>query len=510
MAQTAGREARNTLDQWAERFTDRDMPIFADTARRITGLTVQDDASLTELVQTILRDSLMTARVLKVANSVYYQPGRGAITTVSRAVVVMGFETVRALALSVSLVESLGEGMQRERVSREVARAFHAALHAKTFAVRLGDEHPEEVYAAALLHRVGHIAFACFGGEASERLEEQLRRNGGDHAAAERTVLGFPLDELSGRLGKSWRLGDLFEQVTAGGDTPRAHSIALGHAVAEAAEAGWEARRMEPLLGKLSELLKMPAGEVASLVYANARNAAANAGFMGLGKVGSLIPEPPKPEALGQPEEADGRLETLERSVAEQGLAEPADDTLVLDHARQLKMLWELATLLEGEPNLNMLLPMVLEGIHRGVGMDRTLLALVDSKRGVVAPKYVLGDFDEERVRGMEFSVRPGKASLFSYALESRNPVWATGRPEWELAAMYTLDIKILSKGSPFYLMPICVDDRSIGLAYADCHSSGRALTEEGFLAFQHFVRQVNIAFSMISLRSAGRSRRVR
>lgn len=504
MALAAERSRRMTLGQWAERFGDRDMPIFANTARRITGLTVQDDASLTELVQAILHDSLMTARVLKVANSVYYQRGGGNITTVSRAVVVMGFETVRALALSVSLVESLGEGIGRERVAREVARAFHAALHARSFAVRLGDDNPEEVYAAALLQRIGQIAFGCFGGEVAEQVEGYLKARRCARAEAERAVLGFALDELSGQLGRDWKLGELFEQICGGERTPRASSALFGHALAEAAEAGWEQPRVKPLMEEIAEHLDMPGDEVAALVFANARNAAREAEFFGLGGAGALIPPPPPPESLheGESEARSERIATLERAVAAEALAEP-EDALVLDYGRQLRMLWELSSVLEGTPDLNILLPMVLEGIHRGVGMDRAMLALVDKGRGVVVPKYVFGAFDENKVRNMEFPVQPRKASLFSYALTSNSPVWAHQGAEWELAAMYTLDIKLLSQGAPFYLMPICVDGRSIGLAYADCQSSGRSLTEEGFLAFQHFIRQVNIAFSMISLRGA-------
>jgi len=239
------------LSAWSKRLSERDMPVFAHTAQRISALTVQDDSSLTELVQTILQDSLMTARVLKVANSVYYQPGRGAISTIGRAVVVMGFETVRALALSVSLVESLGSGVQRERVAREVARAFHAALHAKSFAVRNGDENADEVYTAALLHRLGHMVFWAFGGPQAERLEAVLRRSDMTPHQAEQEVLGFRLDDLSSALAAEWRLGELLVHAYQGDGDPRVKAITLSHRLVRSVEQGWNGRELKPLLGEI-------------------------------------------------------------------------------------------------------------------------------------------------------------------------------------------------------------------------------------------------------------------
>ena len=62
----------------------------------------------------------MTARLLKMANSVFYNPGGIRISTVSRAIVILGFNTVRNIALSISLVETMLSGSRHDNALAEL------------------------------------------------------------------------------------------------------------------------------------------------------------------------------------------------------------------------------------------------------------------------------------------------------------------------------------------------------------------------------------------------------
>ena len=111
-----------------------------------------------------------------------------------------------------------------------------------------------------------------------------------------------------------------------------------------------------------------------------------------------------------------------------------------------------------------------------------------------------MGDFDPNLVRRLELPVGKDRPNLFAYALNVRRALWARDDPKWELAGYLSAEIKALSGGKPFYLAPVGLAERPLGLLYADCRRSDRALTEEGFLSFQHFARQANLAFTLISL----------
>ncbi|GAB6041341.1 HDOD domain-containing protein [Endothiovibrio diazotrophicus] len=484
-------DKKHDIDYWVRRLGEKEMPVFSHTAQQIAGLAGRNDASIAELVSTILQDAPMTARVLKAANSAYYRPGRGNINTISRAVVVLGLEVVRSLSLSVTLVESFVGGVQREWALREMARAFHSAVQAKAFAKSRGDESPEEVYTTALLYRIGHLAFWFFADNVADRLDNAMRRPGYSPARAEEEQLGFRLDALSARLAGEWKLGSLLKGALEGDPAAadRVRHVSLGHELARTAERGWDSPAFDALMQRITEHLRLPEERVADLVFDNARTAADTAQLAGFSSAQRLIPPPPS---------ADEHL-ARRRGAAEEGESEEA--YLKPDLALQLRILRELSSMMEGRPDLNLLLSMVLEGIYRGIGMDRTLFALLSPDRYFLRGKYSLGWLQKERVSNFEFQAKPPRPHLFSYALERGHPLWVPVNPPAEFAQLITPEIHRVTGGKAFFVMPIVVDGQPIGLFYADRHPSGRELDEESFASFQHFGREANLALSFISLR---------
>ena len=119
------------------------MPVFASTVAALRRIIGDERASASALAQVILKDTPMTTKVLRLANSAYFNHSHQAVNTVSRAIVVLGFNPVAELALSVSLIDSLLAGGLRGRVHIEMARSFHAAVQARWAASRRGEAHPD-------------------------------------------------------------------------------------------------------------------------------------------------------------------------------------------------------------------------------------------------------------------------------------------------------------------------------------------------------------------------------
>ena len=100
------------------------MPIFGHTVQRIISVAEDDDASANQLAQVVLQDASMTTRVLKLVNTTYYKTREESISTISRAVVLLGFDTVRNMCLSISLVDAFVRGNARDHLTYELARAI--------------------------------------------------------------------------------------------------------------------------------------------------------------------------------------------------------------------------------------------------------------------------------------------------------------------------------------------------------------------------------------------------
>ena len=129
--------AENELDLWVNRLVNENMPIFARTAQCVAGTASRENSSLSELAWSILEDPSLTTQVLKLANSMHYNPCSQQINTVSRAVMRLGFNTVKEICLTIALIETVLSSLHKEKVAVEIARAFHAAVQARKIATLL-------------------------------------------------------------------------------------------------------------------------------------------------------------------------------------------------------------------------------------------------------------------------------------------------------------------------------------------------------------------------------------
>lgn len=280
------------LFAWLDRIREQELPIFGHTAEHIRELTDSDKAAVSQLADAILRDPGMTAKLLRIANSVVFNTSGIPITTVSRAVVVLGFDMVRQVALTVAFVDALLRGPARERVLREMARACHAAVQARWLAAKRHDVQPEEVFIAALLYRFGEMAFWCFAGEAGDALDEALSREPDNPGEVEQALLGFRLHQITIALTRDWHVSPLLQSVLKGGYARRSReqAVVTAYRLAEGSEDGWDNERARACLREAADYLQLPVAEITEAVMHNASEAAAMADCYGAADAAGFIP----------------------------------------------------------------------------------------------------------------------------------------------------------------------------------------------------------------------------
>ena len=469
------------LDLWSTRLAQEKMPAFAATARAVGGLSRSDESSFGDLSQVILQDPGMTSRVLRRANSVYYRVAGEEIHTISRAVVILGMEALASLCMSHSLVDSLKGGNQNQVVG-EMARSFHAATQARGIARKMNDRHAEEIFIATLLHQLGPIAFWTFAESEAKQVIAQMK-GGASREKAERGVLGFSLDELTHRLCTDWQLSSLVRDSLAGKDSPRLDAIRLSRRLAAAAEKGWESDGAKEVLVQIAELTGMKLEDVTEMVHAQAEEAAKNAASMGAPEAGGRIPV-----AGGD------RVETLVGEESE------ASDEPMPDTALQMEFLSELTSMIaEGRADLNQLVGAVVEGVFRGLAMDRALFAMLTPDRRNLIVRHALG-MGTPAV-GASFSrLSPIRPDIFTYVLAKGEPAWVrSGDQEDPLQSLINPEIRAITGGSPFFAMAAKVNDKPIGVFYADRKIDRLPLDEASYLVFRQFCQQANMGLSLLS-----------
>jgi putative nucleotidyltransferase with HDIG domain len=185
----------------------KSLPTIPTTLATIITLVGDDRAGARKLVGLVEQDQALAARLLRLANSAFFGQARK-VTTIPRAVLLLGFSTVRNLALGVKVWETLGTGVTRAEVDRRWRHAVEVAVVARVLARRLGQVSPDEAFTAGLLHDIGQLLLAM-------RLKEHywaIVRSAtptDDLAMLEQSSLGIDHAEVGAWLLESWNLPPL-------------------------------------------------------------------------------------------------------------------------------------------------------------------------------------------------------------------------------------------------------------------------------------------------------------
>ncbi|MCX4188274.1 HDOD domain-containing protein [Methylophaga sp. OBS4] len=472
------------------------MPVFSGTVACVSEAINSDNTSALDVAQVVLRDASLTGRLLKMANSIHFNPGNQQINTVSRAVMVLGFDQVRVLTMSLVLVDSLSGGSQRQKLTEEMAQSFHAAIQAQQLACKLKIPAPEDIFVATLLSKLGNMAFWAFSDDQAEVLLELIQQTDNPHQA-EIEVLGFPLTALTRGLTKSWSLGELLDDFINGRTTDnRVTFIKLGRQLAEAAEAGWESDAARQAIHNAAKELSINIDELEEQVFANARHAREVTRLYGSVNASRQIPQPPI-DLLNQQDEVETAPED-ELAIAAQQQADNEITYPEPDAAFQMTVMQEITNTIQERPSIGIILEMVLEGIHRGVGTDRAMFAILNPERTHLSCKYVLGDDSESLREKLRIDIQKPE-NIFNQIIKNQKAMLLPSDPK-QLGGTLSRDTLNLLGTPPYMVMPTIVRNKVIGLFMADRKASGRALTEQDFLAFQQFCQQANMGLTFLAM----------
>jgi HD-like signal output (HDOD) protein len=469
--------------QWVDKACEKEMPVLAGTLGEIDKALSSDEYSTFALARVILQDPPLTAKVLRVVNSAYYNPGGHRISMVSRAVMILGFDAIRSICVSTAVIAALLHGRARERLFREIAHALYAAVIARELATRRHDPAPEEVFVSTLLRRLGHMVMWSLDEPQSDQLDEAVRDGKGSARDHEIRILGFPLDLLTAALCTTWGL-PIQTTSKEGRPESRGHLQDVAWDVANEAGKGWGNGAMLKPVREVAWALTITEQEAPDLLKGLAVETARYALALGSPEVARRVP--------GQ----DGAAVDADSESNMSDLGEP-------DQVAELKVLHEISGNLLENLDVNSIMEMVLEGIHRGVGMDRTALALLDPRTGEVRCKTALGIHRHELIDSFRFlAADPSKHPLVDVMENCKSVLLEPNAPDAEKRFLHP--VYELMGDAPFLVQAMSLRGRAIGLIIADRHDSKRAIDRDTWDNFRLLGRQADIA---LALAAASRER---
>ena len=475
------------LHGWMRALEDSEAAVLSTLLNELDRVTGSDDSSGEQLAKIILKDAHLTANIIRVANSVTFNPNNTPVTTVSRAVINIGFIHIRSLCLSIKVLEAVLKERSSPLLLSVLARSLHAAAQAKALCSKMKSSQQEEVFVACLVSHLAELLVLGVNDDEVKLLSDVLDAHSTyqDKDRAAEKYLGVSLTRLAKTLVKQWRMQGLILDVVTNSnpdeESKAMRAIHLGNEISRAALLGWDSPEFRDVVERAAEFQQLSPEEVKKSVMKMADLTSETIMSFGKKVLVDYIPTSRK-AAKALPSKHDQALQQLQ------------PDTQVEKQA-----LNQLSDMIRTDLNINNIFKVVLSGLNKGVGLERMVLAIFDKKESKYAAKYVAG-FGTENWKD-KFVVRFEKnQSGFLYQLfQKEQIVWVGGEQFREISSHVGSEFVGITGQKCFFIAPLQVDNKMIGFIYSDMGYTGQELNIKYFEGFHKFMEKINLALSILA-----------
>lgn len=203
----AGSAAGRTLETLLTRMRRQgDFPALSSAMGRILKVASSDDDSLEDLTREVLQDVALTQQLLRLVNSAQYAQVSGMVTTVSRAVGLVGFNGVRNLALGLRLLEHMPDQAHAGQLKAQFLRALMAGSLAAELC--LVTQVREDAFLGAMFQNLGRLLTGFYFPAEAAQIEQAVveGRYAGGESSAFAQWLGLSDEDFGTGVARSWGL----------------------------------------------------------------------------------------------------------------------------------------------------------------------------------------------------------------------------------------------------------------------------------------------------------------
>lgn len=252
------------LTSWVRHFSGVNIPVLRHTAHELEQLREKaDTVNARALAGVILRDPLMTLRVLAYIEANRKKRQTTDITTIERALMMIGIDPFFRDFQNLPLVEEQLKGHPRALIGvlKVIGRARKAAHWARDWAIIRHDIDVDEITVASLLYDMAEVLMWCFAPTLALNVfkiqteNRQLRS-----LDVQRQAYGIALYELKSGLVNAWRLPELLHQLLDNEvtDNPRILNVKLAIDLARHSANGWDDAALPDDIRAIVDLLHLP------------------------------------------------------------------------------------------------------------------------------------------------------------------------------------------------------------------------------------------------------------
>jgi len=235
----------------------RNLPPLPAVTRQLLAVLRDENSCADDVTKVLSSDQALAGKVLKLVNSSFYGVPKE-VTTITRAVVILGFNGVRNLALGFGSMEALKKMEGTMNMNEFWSHALANGAAAQSLAPHVSRRtDPEEAFIAGLMHDIGAYVLAA---AVPEAYAEVMKAKGGDRLALERDATGLTHAQVGQGLLQFWELPEAFANaaryhhdmsVAGGAEQPLTSLVALADVLACIHGGSFESPASEADLAKL-------------------------------------------------------------------------------------------------------------------------------------------------------------------------------------------------------------------------------------------------------------------
>lgn len=479
-----GGDTHSTQDFLLRRMRSKgDFPALSGIISEINKIVASESESHGKLAKVILQDLALTNKLLKLVNAASYGQYGGNINTISKAVVILGFDTVRNIAMTLILLEFLQNKTQAVELRDEVISSFFAGILAAGLSGGGRPGEAEEAMICAMFHNLGRLLAMFYFYEESRQVIRMMEDQGISEEQASLKVLGMSYNQLGIGVAESWnfpsRLVAGMKKLSADkvssphGDRERlcvtvnlANELCLISAITDVKEKSAELKK---LCARYEGATQVSEKKLSSALEISLKDISQRSGFLG------IVP---------------GKSPLLKRIIKWSGQVEPArieasdmDGVTLLDivtpesttqEAAQLDPVAILSAGIQDVTNtlvedykLNDVLQMVLETIYRSLGFKHALIFIRDNKLNVMSARFGFGEHVDAILPRLKFTL-PFVPDVFHLSIDKGLDIVIEDVQAGTISDKIPKWYRDTMDAQCFLLLPVMVNKKAIGLIYAD------------------------------------------
>lgn len=501
------------LDDWTAYLGEKTLPVRTSSLVRLKHTLANDDATLVSLGHQILKDPVLALHVTRLAQSRHEAKG-SVVTSVDHAIASLGFGAIETLIRELDTMKVHPHSVSERSFFRAVAASHHASVQVADWVSLKQLPYAEEARLAALFYGLVHWMLWLYAPLHKHRFQVGVMEEHASPVEMERQVFGCTTQELGRALADRWKLNELTVKALDHDTSPSLSKIKqlhmralndprleeedlreLNHLVQQHyfpvklanwmalnVSRSWTSERSLRTFDIIGDYLDQPLSATMARLHRNCALSAREFHVPGvmmpaaellllpgggqlphrltdkeLNLYASRFPEPVEPQA------EEPQVEEEQPQPPE--LLNPHIYKQVLDRFRHgYELYTKQAHILQG----------LIQGLNRGLGMERVALCLINSRTSTLRAAKAIGVDPSEPLSQLEIDLT--QPSIFSRLCEKPSLLHINESNRAQIHKTLSPELQGLVEQNDCLMMSIYCGKQPLALIYADRQGSNSAL----------------------------------